>query len=117
MLKGMFQLILIFSLLVVAGCASNRSIDMGSQKEDVYDLIEPGEHITILTTNHETFSITIDYIDMKTIAGAGKVFSFKEILEIERDNTELVKKANITSFFKWGMQATFIFFSPLIIFF
>ena len=81
----------------------------------MFQHIDPGEEVIIHTIKQETHLITVEFIDLKTISGSGKVFKFDDISKIERDEVGLAKKEDMYTFFKWGIQGTFLYYFTAII--
>ena len=83
--------IVVLLLIVSTACTTMKPMEEGLSHQQIFERINPGDKITIYTTNREKHLIVVDSIDTKQIVGGGKTFKYEDIVEIRQQRISALK--------------------------
>jgi len=98
MKTAMFLTILMLVFFTLVACTTMQPLEENLSKEEIFNSIEPGDEINLVTKTGNQHSITVSIVTEDIIIGGGKQFNIEDIGRIE------IKKISAAG--KAGMVAT-----------
>jgi len=79
----MFLTILMLALFTLVACTTMQPLEEDLSNEEIFDSIEPGDEINLVTKTGDQHSITVSVVTEDIIIGGGKQFNIEDIERIE----------------------------------
>jgi len=79
----MFLTILMLGFFTLVACTTMQPLEENLSKEEIFNSIEPGDEINLVTKTGNQHSITVSIVTEDIIIGGGKQFNIEDIGRIE----------------------------------
>jgi len=83
MKTAMFLTILMLGFFTLVACTTMQPLEENLSKEEIFNSIEPGDEINLVTKTGNQHSITVSIVTEDIIIGGGKQFNIEDIGRIE----------------------------------
>ena len=83
MKTSMFLTILMLVFFTLVACTTMQPMEEDLSKEEIFNSIEPGDEINLMTKTGDQHSITVSVVTEDIIIGGGKQFNIEDIERIE----------------------------------
>ena len=110
MKTAMFLTILILVFFTLVACTTMQPLEEGLSKEEIFNSIEPGDEINLVTKTGDQHSITVSVVTEDIIIGGGKQFNIEDIERIEINKITAAGKTGMVAV---GAIAYYLMFAIL----
>ena len=83
MKTAIFLTILILGFFTLVACTTMQPLEENLSKEEIFNAIEPGDEINLVTKTGDQHLITVSVVTEDIIIGGGKQFKIEDIEQIE----------------------------------
>ena len=102
------SMLILFTLIA---CTTMQPLNDDLTKEEIFNAIEPGDELNILTKTGDQHSITVSVVTEDYIIGGGKQFKIEDVERIEiKKITAAGKAAGATAGVALGVGAAYLYY-------